>query len=127
MSIQIEIDVPRGQATLTASGPVQYAHMEQAFDAMVQHADFQKGMDVIWDLRGAEGEFEVEDPQKFVTHVRLNQEQRGSGYRVAVVVAAMEQRLAAETYRALTVGFESNIRIFAELEHARQWLGASPG
>ena len=110
---------------MTARGSIGYRDMEQAFDTMVQHPDFRKGMDVLWDLRAAEGEFEVEAPQKLVTHVRLKQALRGSGYRVAVVVAAMEQRLAAETYRALTVGSGTSIRIFGEFEHAQQWLAAT--
>ena len=122
MPVETQIFPAQRLVVHTCSGELTADNFIRAFDASIAHPDFEKGMNVLWDIRNATINTSPKDIQKLVTHVALMREKRGSGYRLAVVSDKSVLLMLAGIFKALSSPLTFQVRIHRDIEVARRWL-----
>ncbi len=126
MSATYCIDIPNHYVHVTANGPLDKQQVFEIFGCFLDDADFKPGMDLLADLRQAEIRSGLEAITELIDHVKRHREQRGSNYRVALVVAHGFQETMAQLYRIYSRSLPTTSAIFHTLTDAKEWLGHIP-
>ena len=88
MSVHTEIDKESGLITHKVTGALTFDEFKQAFDALLQHPNFNSCMDEIWDIRnGTLTKMSSDDFLKITNYIQRKNE-RGSNYREALVASS---------------------------------------
>lgn len=87
------------------------------------HPDFKPGMDALWDLQAASfDELNQAELLKMMEFVAAHQDQRGAGYKVAIVVGSDLQFGFARMYELMSYSLPSRKLIFRDIRSAFKWL-----
>jgi hypothetical protein len=123
----VRVEVSGGIARVRISGRVIGEDFRNAFTAMVDHPDFQHGMNALWDTRTANfSQFDSEDLLRFAEFVGRYATAR-DGARGALVVPAEEDHGLSAMYEKLAeIKLPIQTKVFRDLAEAEAWL-ASPG
>ena len=107
--------------TVTLHGELTLETMKGAFARLVNHPEFEPGMNAIWDLRQTTINIRPGDPSKLAEYVRTRRSSRGSRYRLAMVAQTSEQWSMARTYQLVSAPLPFEFRIFRDEKAAREW------
>ncbi len=112
----------------TATGQLEVADIQAAFDRMLEDPDFRPDMNSLWDLREAAVVSTPDKLQELVTHVALSREKRGSRYRLAIVARDSVLLMLADIFKALASPLPFQVKICRGFDEAWDWLQADrPG
>lgn len=106
-------------------GSVQAQEFIDAFDAAMDLPGFERSMSVLWDLREAKIDAKPEEMQALVTHVGLQRERRGTGYRLAVIAGDAMLVMLADIFKALSSPLSFQVKIFRDIDEARSWISST--
>lgn len=106
-------------------GTMQVQDIIDAFDAAMELPGFERSMPVLWDLRDAKIDAPPEEMQALVTHVGLKRGHRGTGYRLAVVAQDAVLIMLADIFKALSSPLSFQVRIFRDIDEARNWISST--
>lgn len=96
-----------------------------AFDAAIDLPGFERSMPVLWDMRDARIDASPDEMQALITHVGLKRGNRGTGYRLAIVAQDAVLIILADIFKALSSPLSFQVRIFRDIDEARNWISAS--
>ena len=123
MTIERWIDPETGRVTLTATGSIEVRNLQEALREMTEAPEFRPGADIVWDFRKAESQdLSAERLRDLVTFVAGIQDVRGTGYKVAIVVARNVDFGLARMYEAFSDELPCELRVFMSLEDAQAWM-----
>ena len=89
----------------TCRGALKVQDIIDAFDAVMSLPGFERSMPVLWDLSDTRIEAPPDEMQALVTHVELKRDDRGTGYRLAVVAQRrLDIATLLERQRQVAVG-----------------------
>ena len=93
-------------------------------DEYLRDPAFRPGMSVLWDLRNANlaRVFPTEDAWRFADALEKRLEQRGTGYRMAIVANSDLEFGIARQYEAVTERLPFTSRVFRDYDDAWRWL-----
>ena len=111
----------------TVTGKITFEGIKSSYAASVTHPDFQKDMNVIWDIRDADAsEFDSHDVIRIARYFETQLKNRAK-YKVAVIVSRDLEYDLSRTYQVASVDLPPKIEIFISLEDAKKWLTGSDG
>jgi hypothetical protein len=119
-----KIDKKTGLVTITISGEVDLLPaIKTAADDMLHDPDFRPGADALWDLRKAEmRHLSTEDILSLVSFIKGHQQERGAGYKVAIVVERDLLFGGARMFEAFSDTVPFSCRVFRDLDEAQGWI-----
>ncbi|MGE0042474.1 MAG: hypothetical protein AB7H88_08415 [Vicinamibacterales bacterium] len=91
-----------------------------------QRPEFRAGMDALWDLTDAALDISADQVREAVAVYGELLEERGTGHRVAYVVAREVDYGVLRMYEAYAGGLPYTTGVFKTLADARAFLGARP-
>ncbi len=107
------------------AGKISSTDVIAAFDRVVADKDFHPGMSVIWDFHKARINVGPEELQALVTHVGLKRQNRGTGYRLAIVADDAMMRMLADIFKALASPLSFEVQIFPTPDEAIAWVASA--
>ena len=122
MSTKVTFDPAKNLATVVVNGAWGLVEAVKTFDEFLVSPEFRPGMDLLVDLREARITPSPSDAQKLAAHVRVRQQERGSGYKLAIVAVDGIERVVAETYQKLVKTDPLNAEVFTDPTDAHAWI-----
>jgi hypothetical protein len=117
------MDPATGMVTVVLSGPITLELMQDAFEQVLQHAEFKKSSDALWDLREAEiPEAPTSELIELVSFIKSKTLERGRDYKVALLVSSSYHYGLARMYEAYADLLPVKIKTFRDLGEATAWL-----
>jgi hypothetical protein len=123
MAIDRYIDNKTGLVTFTVTGSAKVADLIAALDELFVTPGFRKNADILWDF----SKWRAEPPEawelrELVTFIDRNQDKRGTGYRVSIVVSRDLDYGLARMFEAYAENLPFTLRIFRKRSQAEAWL-----
>jgi hypothetical protein len=124
MSTTIKIDKITGLITITIAGEINLLHsIKTVAQEMLKDPDFHPGMDALWDIRKAEMQnLPTNDILSLVSFIKSHQQERGAGYKVAIVADRDLLFGGARMFEAFADTVPFNCRVFRDIEEAESWI-----
>ena len=125
MTIQRNINPKTGLIAFTADGKIGVEQIIDALEKMFDDPGFRKGADVMWDFRQAQIEItDSNEVRKMISYMKKNVDRRGTGYRLALIVARDTDYGIGRMYEAYSEGLYYTVKTFRNESEARSWLKA---
>ena len=86
MPVATQINPDERLVLFRCSGEIVFAEIRKAFDQMMSDPGFEPGINALWDMRTASIGVRVQEIPDILGMIRARQEERGKGYRVAILV-----------------------------------------
>ena len=123
MAIHVRIEVNVATAVLTCEGRNSADDVCSALDQLIRHPDFKRGMDAIAVVeQGASLDLTATDVRAVAEFARSREQQRGSDYKLAFVVAGDADFGMTSMYASWSVGLAREAQVFRSLADARVWI-----
>ncbi len=124
MPINIGINKTTDLISVIAEGDLTFEEILLGLTRVVEHPDFVKNQDVIWDFRNAKPAVfpEPRDIRLLADHMRNLREKRGSGYKVAVIASEDHTFGLARMYEAYSDRLPFELTVFRDAGKAYEWL-----
>ena len=127
MVVNTVVDKKAAVMIHTVTGKITFEGIKSSYAESVTHPDFQKDMNVIWDIRDADAsEFDSHDVIRIARYFETQLKNRAK-YKVAVIVSRDLEYDLSRTYQVASVDLPPKIEIFISLEDAKKWLTDSDG
>lgn len=127
MPVQTTVDTELNLAVHTVTVSLSLEEIKAALDALWENPDFRPTMNTLWDVRDANvAEWSAEGIQAVARYVEKHAEQRGIGYRSAIVVAQDVAFGLSRMYEAYGYDLPLNLRVFRDIDEARRWVCVAP-
>ena len=119
-----KIDKKTGRVTITISGKIEFLKtIKTCAEEMLKDPDFHPGMDALWDLRTVEmKDMSTYDLRVLVSYIEAHQQERGAGYKVAIVVNKDLLFGGARMFEAFADTSPFSCRVFRDITQAESWL-----
>jgi hypothetical protein len=104
------------------SGKLVIEEVEQAYEAMFNHPAFRSGMNAMWDIRNASIGLYAQQIPDLLRMIRDRQSDRGTGYRVALLVSGSPDFGLSTLFEMSTHSMPFEVRVFRSHTQATQWL-----
>jgi len=125
MTISSKIDPEHNIIIRTASGELSADDIRNAFNATLEHTDFRKEMNVIWDLEHADlSKIAADDLIKIVELISKASNQRGSDYKIAIVASKDLTFGLSRMFEGYGVELPTSIMVYRDLESAYHWINS---
>jgi hypothetical protein len=122
MSVAIHIDSEAALVTFVCKGTITYSEVEQAFEEMFADGGFRPGINALWDLREASIGLYAQQIPDLLRMVRERQSDRGTGYRVAILVAGSPDFGLSTLFEMSAHSMPFEVRVFRSHTQAVEWL-----
>lgn len=122
MPVTTRINLDTATVNFACSGKIVLEEVERAFQAMFEDPDFRPGIHALWDLRNASIGLYAQQIPDILRMVRERQAERGSGYRVAILVAGSPDFGLSTLFEMSAHSMPFEVRVFRSLTQATQWL-----
>jgi len=122
MPVTAHIDPESKLVTFRCSGTVVFAEIEAAFDSMFADPSFEPGINAIWDLREASIGVYAQQIPDLLRMIQNRQDARGTGYRVAILVAGSPDFGLSTLFEMSTHAMPFEVRVFRSTTQAARWL-----
>lgn len=105
------------------SGEIGVSEIRRAFDQMMSDPGFEPGIHALWDLRTASIGVRVQEIPDILSMIRERQDERGRGYRVAILVGGSPDFGLSTMFEMKAATMPFDVRVFRSYNQATQWLG----
>ena len=124
MPATVKIDKQTGIITITITGEMDLLHtIKTCVEEMLQTPDFHPGANALWDLRqAARQNLPTNDILSLVSYIKSHQQERGAGYKVAIVAEHDLLFGGARMFEAFADTVPFNCRVFRDIEEAERWI-----
>jgi hypothetical protein len=122
MPVTTHVNAETSLATFECSGKLVLADVERAFEAMFTHPSFRAGMNAMWDIRNATIGLYAQQIPDLLRMIRGRQADRGTGYRVAILVSGSPDFGLSTLFEMSTHSMPFEVRVFRSHTQATQWL-----
>ena len=127
MAIHSVIDVEQGYVHHRVSSTLSLADIQASWRHLLRSGEFRPGMNVIWDFEADTMLGLSSDELKQVVRLLAeHMQQRGSGYRLAMVGRSDLVFGVGRMFEGLAASLPLDIRVFRNLEDAHEWLASPP-
>ena len=124
MPIETLIDQKAGLIHYKATGEVNVIDMIGAFEAVFADPDFQPGLNALCDAKYAEfKDMALHDVQDLVARIATRGNERGKGYRVALLVRGNTEFGISSLFEMQTYNLPFEVKVFRNTKEAKEWLG----
>ena len=125
MPVKTVIDKKTGVMIRTVTGEISFEEIKSSYEASVTHPNFQKDMNVIWDVRDADAsKFDNQDVIRIARYFETQLKDHAD-YKVAVIVSRDLEFGLSRTYQVAAADLPAKIEIFINLEDAKKWVTGS--
>jgi len=125
MPVKTVIDKKTGVMIRTVTGKITFEEIKSSYEASVTHPNFQKDMNVIWDVRDADAsKFDNQDVIRIARYFETQLKDHAD-YKVAVIVSRDLEFGLSRTYQVAAADLPAKIEIFINLEDAKKWVTGS--
>lgn len=122
MPVTIDVDPKANLVTYTATGDIDFTQTRDAYESVFDHPDFRTNMNAMCDAREAVITLTVGEIAKLKDVLKSHQGERGSGYRVAIVVAGSPDFGLSTLFEMQTYGLPFELKVFRSFTQASEWL-----
>jgi len=122
MPVSTCVDSQFQLVTFRCSGTVVLDEVERAFDAMFRDPSFQPGINALWDFREASIGLYAQQIPDILRMIRTRQQDRGTGYRVAILVAGSPDFGLSTLFEMSSHAMPFEVRVFRSSTQATRWL-----
>lgn len=122
MAVVTHVNSDTALATFECSGTLVLADVERAFAAMFSDPAFRPGINALWDLRQATIGLYAQQIPDVLRMVRARQSDRGTGYRVAILVSGSPDFGLSTLFEMSAHSMPFEVRVFRSHTQATQWL-----
>lgn len=122
MPVTTHVNPDTSLATFECSGTLVLAEVEQAFESMFSHPSFRPGINALWDIRHATIGLYAQQIPDLLRMIRARQSERGSGYRVAILVSGSPDFGLSTLFEMSAHSMPFEVRVFRSHTQATQWL-----
>ena len=127
MIVNTVVDKNAAVMVHTVTGEITIEKIKSSYAESITHPDFQKDMDVIWDIRDADASnFDSHEVIRLARYFETQLKNRVK-YKVAVIVSRDLEYELSRTYQVAAADLPTQIEIFINLEDARKWLSGADG
>jgi hypothetical protein len=125
MPVETVIDKKTGVMIRTVTGEISFEEIKSSYEASLTHPDFQKDMNVIWDVRDADAsKFDSQNVIRLARYFETQLKDRAD-YKVGVIVSRDLEFGLSRTYQVAAADLPAKIEIFINLEDAKKWVTGS--
>lgn len=125
MKVNTVVDKKAAIMIHTVTGNITFEGIKSSYAGSITHPDFQKDMNVIWDIRDADASnFGSHDVIRLARYFETQLKNR-TKYKVAVIVSRDLEYDLSRTYQVASADLPPQIEIFNNLEDAKDWLAGS--
>lgn len=122
MIVNTVVDKKAAVMIHTVTGEITFEEIKSSYAASLTHPDFQKDMNVIWDVRDADAsKFDSQDVIRIARYFETQLKNRAE-YKVAVIVSRDLEYGLSRTYQVAAADLPAKIGIFINLEDAKKWV-----
>ena len=122
MPVKTVIDKKTGVMIRTVTGEITFEEIKSSYELSVTHPDFQKDMNVIWDVRDADAsKFDSQNVIRLARYFETQLKDRAD-YKVGVIVSRDLEFGLSRTYQVAAADLPAKIEIFINLEDAKKWV-----
>lgn len=122
MPVTTHISPDTSLVTFECSGTLLLDQVEQAYEAMFTQPSFRSGMNALWDIRNASIGLYAQQIPDLLRMIRGRQPDRGTGYRVALLVAGSPDFGLSTLFEMSAHSMPFEVRVFRSHTQATQWL-----
>ncbi len=122
MPVSTRIDVQDRLVTFQCAGTVVLGDIEHAYGAMFQDPSFEPGLNALWDMREASIGVYAQQIPDILRMISARQEDRGTGYRVAILVAGSPDFGMSTLFEMSAQSMPFQVRVFRSSTRATRWL-----
>ncbi len=126
MPVVTHVDSDTDLVTFECSGTLVLQDVSCALDAMFADPGFRPGIDALWDLRHASIGLYAQQIPDVLRIIRDRQDNRGTGYRVAILVAGSPDFGLSTLFEMSTHAMPFDVRVFRSSTEASRWLKGEP-
>jgi hypothetical protein len=105
------------------SGQIVLSEIRRAFDQMISDPGFEPGINALWDLRTASIGVRVQEIPDLLSMIRTRQQERGTGYRVAILVEESPDFGLSTLFEMNAHSMPFDVKVFRSYTQATRWLG----
>ncbi|MFQ5415637.1 MAG: hypothetical protein ACE5FL_01185 [Myxococcota bacterium] len=121
----IRVDISSGIARIHLSGLASHEGYLDAFEQMIQHPDFESGMNSIWDASSTDmSQFSVEELRSFSAFADRHAEIRGRARGALVIPSGEDSGLDAMARAIEDISLPVEMRVFRDIGAAEEWLAS---
>lgn len=122
MAVVTHINPDTATVVFECDGRITMQEVAGAFDAMFDHPDFRPGLHAMWDMRKASIGLYAQQIPDLLRMVRERQSDRGTGYRVAILVNGSPDFGLSTLFEMSAHSMPFEVRVFRSHTQATQWL-----
>jgi hypothetical protein len=122
MPVATQINPDRRLVMFRCSGEIVLSEIRRAYDQMISDPGFEPGINALWDLRDASIGVRMQEIPDILGMIRARQEKRGTGYRVAILVAGSPDFGLSTLFEMRTHSMPFNVKVFRSYTQATRWL-----
>ena len=122
MPVTTHVNPETSLVTFECTGTLVFDDVDRAFGAMFADPAFRPGINALWDIRHATIGLYAQQIPDLLRMVRERQSERGSGYRVAILVSASPDFGLSTLFEMSAHSMPFEVRVFRSHTQATQWL-----
>ena len=125
MPVETRIDKDSNLITYEATGDITLDDMRVAFEEVLSHTDFVRGMNALCIGKRSRLAISVADVQKFIQLLSKYGDMRGRDYKMAILVERNDDFGLSSLFEMGTHELPFEVRVFRKTAEANEWLGVS--
>lgn len=124
-SVKTELDPSCNLITQTVTGDFLLQDFIKAFKIALNHPDFTKGMNVLWDLTDASlAKAEINDMHQMIKFIDYHIENRGRDFKLAIVANSKLEFGLSRMYEAFSEMLPFSKKVFCDIKEALNWINS---
>lgn len=124
-SVKTELDQKLNLITQTVTGDLVLQDFIKAFKTALDHPDFKKGMNVLWDLTNASlAKAEISDMHNMVMFIQFHIDKRGKDFKLAIVANSKLDFGLSRMYEAFSEVLPFSKKVFYDIKKAQKWINS---
>ena len=124
MPVTVTVDPDANLVTYTATGDLTLDEMMKAYASVPSQPGFRKGMNALCDGKNAKLKLGLAEVKQLVGFLEELRRDRGSGYKVALLVRSNEDFGLTTIFGMQTITLPIKVKVFRSSTEAREWLAS---
>ena len=123
MPVSVVVEPEIHVVKFECNGRIAFDDVRLAFEKMFVDPQFKPGIHALWDLRHASIAVRAQEIPDLLGMISARQQDRGRGYRVAIVVAGSPDFGLSTLFEMSAHSMPFDVRVFRSYTQATKWLG----